>query len=643
MEDVTLCSVCKAIDIEQLSKPNGYLLHANLQELQDCACVLCERAYINIRKKPAQHAAIERPWLDTAVQSEYLARVVRATLLGDPSLAIVVRRRGDATVRGLQWDFVNEHAWVSLYTNEHDPAVAYGVNWVRLELTKTSSPESIDVARAWIASCLAGTCCGTKMIRRELVPNPHERPSRLIEIQNPRTLQLRLVDGKTSKAPYAALSYTWGTAPAVWQTVKVNLRERQRLLSYDDLPRTLQDAVTATVKLALRYLWIDSLCICQDDDDDWAKEASRMAYIYMGAHVTLAADASQRSTSGMYNVRSRSQLPHLGRWGIKNRLSNGGESTLYLRPNILRESIDEGLCGKFERHDNWDKGSSILATRGWCCQEKLLSPRVLHFTDTQLFWECRHSARSEDNLFFSPRARRLADVLEYSVAEDHGTVASPPPKGKSTGALLDLWQTTIVAESSHVQDLVAGLCWRRHGVGCKATVYRAPSWSWASQDSRVSHSLAIRENMIRYAEVLHAEVSSADGNGTGAVTAGFLVIRGPVVCGRLGAPAMIAEADNVIAIDCDEEEFTTLVLDDGIILEATLDDDESNAEEVLACIMLEDSWAEHGVLFALLLQKVDDDSGSFRRVGLATKQQQQLSAAQLLALKTMPSKTVTVV
>ncbi|KAK5700411.1 hypothetical protein LTR17_022944 [Elasticomyces elasticus] len=515
------------------------------------------------------------------------------------------------------------------------------------------------------------------MIRRELVHHGHERPSRLIEIQDSLTLQLRLVDGKTSTAPYIALSYTWGTAPPVWQTVKANLRERQSTLSYDDLPRTLQDAVTTTVKLGLRHLWVDALCICQDDDDDWAKEASRMAYIYMNAHVTLAADASKGSTFGMYNVRSRSQLPHLDRWGITTRLSSGAESTLYLRPNILRESIDEGLCGPFERHDNWDKGSSILATRGWCCQEKLLSPRVLHFTDTQLFWECRHSARSVDNLFFSPRARGLADVLEYSVAEEQGTVASSPLKGKSTAALLDRWYHRVVADdysgrkltrasdklialaglasafkplirSRYLagmweQDLVAGLCWRRHGAGCKTAVYRAPSWSWASQDSRVAHSLAIREDMIRYAEIMDVDITSAGGNDTGAVTGGFLVLRGPVVCGRLGAPATITEADNVIAIDCDEEEFTTLVLDDGIILEATLDDDESNATEVLAYILLEDSWAEHGVLFALLLQKVDDNSGNFRRIGLATKQQQQLSAAQLLALKTMALRTVTVV
>ncbi|KAK4958296.1 hypothetical protein LTR10_004722 [Elasticomyces elasticus] len=515
------------------------------------------------------------------------------------------------------------------------------------------------------------------MIRQELVHRGHERPSRLIEIRDPRTLQLRLAHGYTSTAPYAALSYTWGSAPPVWQTVKANLRERQYLLSYDGLPRTLQDAVTTTVKLGLRYLWIDSICICQDDDDDWAKEASRMAYIYMSAHVTIAADASKGSIAGMYNVRSRSQLPHLARWAITSRLSNGDESTLYFRPNILRESIDEGLCGSFERHDNWDKGSSVLATRGWCCQEKLLSPRVLHFTDTQLFWECRHSARSEDNLFFSPRARGLADVLEYSLAEDQGTVASPRPTGKSTAALLDRWYHRVVADdysgrkltrasdklialaglasafkplihSRYLagmweQDLVAGLCWRRHGVGCKAAVYRAPSWSWASQDSRVVHSLAIREDMIRYAKIMDVDVTSADGNDTGAVTDWFLVLQGPVVCGRLGVPATITEADNVIAIDRDEEEFTTLVLDDGIILEATLDDDESNTKEVLACIMLEDSWAEHGVLFALLLQKVEDSSGNFRRVGLATKQQQHLSSIQLLALKTMPSRIMTVV
>lgn len=56
------------------------------------------------------------------------------------------------------------------------------------------------------------------------------------------------------------------------------------------LPRTFRDAVTATRALGLRYLWIDSLCIVQDDPEDWAREAGRMAGVYGGAHVVIAAN-----------------------------------------------------------------------------------------------------------------------------------------------------------------------------------------------------------------------------------------------------------------------------------------------------------------------------------------------------------------
>ena len=49
-----------------------------------------------------------------------------------------------------------------------------------------------------------------------------------------------------------------------------------------------------------RYLWIDSLYIIQDDEEDWAREAAAMAKIYSGSLCTLAALSSRDGAGGCY-------------------------------------------------------------------------------------------------------------------------------------------------------------------------------------------------------------------------------------------------------------------------------------------------------------------------------------------------------
>ncbi|ENH73389.1 hypothetical protein FOC1_g10008875, partial [Fusarium oxysporum f. sp. cubense race 1] len=70
------------------------------------------------------------------------------------------------------------------------------------------------------------------------------------------------------------------------------------------LPKTFQDTVTATRNLGYRYLWIDSLCIAQDDQEDWAREAALMYKGYTYAECNLAAAASRDSSGGLFFKRT---------------------------------------------------------------------------------------------------------------------------------------------------------------------------------------------------------------------------------------------------------------------------------------------------------------------------------------------------
>ena len=62
--------------------------------------------------------------------------------------------------------------------------------------------------------------------------------------------------------------------------------------------------MTATRNLGYRYLWIDSLCIVQDDQEDWDREATLMYNVYTNAECNLAAAASRDSSGGLFFKRT---------------------------------------------------------------------------------------------------------------------------------------------------------------------------------------------------------------------------------------------------------------------------------------------------------------------------------------------------
>ncbi|KAH7079528.1 heterokaryon incompatibility protein-domain-containing protein [Paraphoma chrysanthemicola] len=145
------------------------------------------------------------------------------------------------------------------------------------------------------------------------------------------------------------------------------------------MPKTFQDAIEFTLKLNIRYLWIDSFCIIQDDLKDWEIESSKMADIYQQAVLTLAATASSGDTKGFFSEKS-SAINH-----TEILLPGGRTSGIAIR----------------QRPRHWNKVTANdpvrfpLLSRGWVLQERLLSPRILHFCASELVWECREESICE--------------------------------------------------------------------------------------------------------------------------------------------------------------------------------------------------------------------------------------------------------
>jgi hypothetical protein len=182
---------------------------------------------------------------------------------------------------------------------------------------------------------------------------------------------VKLREHNNERGRYTALSHCWGSQQAC-TTTSENLKAYKNCVPWEALPATFQDAIIFTLTLGVQYIWIDSLCIIQDNTNDWEVESSRMGDIYQNAYLTLAATAASNDSEGYFSVQGKQAQEF--RLHPKNR-----DGSIMVREKI----------------QHWQTRSARLSvklfpvlTRGWVLQERYLSPRTLHFCSHELVWEC---------------------------------------------------------------------------------------------------------------------------------------------------------------------------------------------------------------------------------------------------------------
>ncbi|CAI6091846.1 unnamed protein product [Clonostachys chloroleuca] len=221
----------------------------------------------------------------------------------------------------------------------------------------------------------------------------HPRPGNRIKTEIPLffidVVQECLVIG-TSSDQYFVLSYTWGRVN-MHMTLLNNIEERKRpgALSSVPFPKTIKDAIDATRSLGERLLWIDAICIVQDDASQKARDIPNMDIVYGRAHATIVALHGDNADAGLPGVspgtRSCQQIET-----IDLVLSDVGED------NIPQE--------KGNRKCRFVRGPSPLPlalqastwnTRGWILQERLLSKRCIYFSTDAFYFECNRGTLAE--------------------------------------------------------------------------------------------------------------------------------------------------------------------------------------------------------------------------------------------------------
>ncbi|PQE19416.1 heterokaryon incompatibility protein [Rutstroemia sp. NJR-2017a BBW] len=346
-----------------------------------------------------------------------------------------------------------------------------------------------ELAKRWVTECLNHH----PLYQTDLV---HPLPSRLMEIHE-NSVRLVLTAEWTHQPPYATLSHCWGDISS-------------KLISGGNLSKTFQDAIKTVQHFDISYLWIDSICIIQDSVEDWTIESSKMAPVYRGAVLNISAAGARNGTEGLFLTPST----FVTKFQITT--SRRGFSKTWTISNPP-ESISD----------------TPLAKRAWALQERLLSPRSIHFTRTGLAWECKTgtanaiSPELAERKFAATNWQELVNIYtkaQLTHASDKlvaiSGIARVPQDRDMGGYLAGLWRKGMETQ----------VPWRCTGFQSPG-VYRAPSWSWAAVKGEVRDMRWNRRGLGYFAVVDHLRsgVMRKGVDGFGEVVDGVLTL----VCGGL--------------------------------------------------------------------------------------------------------------
>ncbi|KAK4212769.1 heterokaryon incompatibility protein-domain-containing protein [Rhypophila decipiens] len=500
-----LCIYCQLLLLEDAPE---YAAHQPCMGLLirnwDC-CQLCQLINISIgRANPDWKARYEAGDMDIAspdtriwVRSRRFERhsLVVATMGEEPDLGVQGTPIVWATSKSLG-SLVGRMIWKSIF-----------------EVGQSDASARLDVIKEWLERCQSEhVACNNH-------PSSNDGncplPTRVLRISPrkgdlPFLIQLYEPDGES--APYIALSHCWGKSSPL-KTTRSNLEQHKKEMAFEALPLTYRDVVAKAFYLGFSYLWIDSLCIVQDDSADWEAEAAHMAAVYSNATLTFAATEAADPSLGCCPQYTRA-FP------------------------IPLEGDNQALV-RFQDHLNLNSRDAALNKRGWTFQEAALSRRMVCFDNNQLLWKCCTRQESEDGLWAVTAAtRRTRDwnlwaCLPKLVGEDRAASYAFWCK-----MMEDYSNRTFSFEKDKLPALagIVGALWGHSGI---MSVMRRHSWASGKRTSSMGSSGAPaslegseRLVMVRLfpdeprLEVISAEVRWAGCPMTSAVSGTALKVNG---------------------------------------------------------------------------------------------------------------------
>ena len=431
----------------------------------------------------------------------------------------------------------------------------------------------IETITRWITACNEGHSREAPLHTRSTFPlcqraEIETLPTRVLDLgSGNRNEDPVLVETCGLTARYVCLSHCWGQSQCIKTTRSTH--DKWKLgIPWSMLPQTYQDAIVITRWLGIQYIWIDSLCIIQDDSADWERQSSRMAAIYGNSFLTIAATSAADGNGGCLPTYNP-QLHELSFY-----TPTGEQHTVFVRKHLAHRPYSD-------RYDEKIHNPPLLK-RAWTFQEHLLAPRVLQCTQSELIWECNSALCCEcsylqpgDAFFKSAyaKATTTSKTKGLLLVDEDSTSVPELITLSQTSDVKTHWEELVQRYSKRrltfpsdklpalsgiakqlqpllgpgyfaglwEQDLLHGLFWevQLRVYPRRTAEYTAPTWSWASVDGQVFYAGKI-DLSKPHAEIIAVHCLPSGQDPTGQVAQGASI----TICAELVAVQLVYDDHN---------------------------------------------------------------------------------------------------
>lgn len=410
-----------------------------------------------------------------------------------------------------------------------------GLGYLRESSQDPGSEQSLSFLRNCLDDCLAShEACKSD--------SPFV-PKRLVNIgASGETLNLVEPSGEGPMS-YIAVSYCWGSGLPL-RSLKTNYERLKQAIEWEELPLLIQDVAIIARKLGVRYLWIDALCIVQDDDNDWQQQYPFMSEIYEQAYLVIAAATSSKCDDSFIRSEENFRPPSLNFTFERS----GCASTVR-----VREVESVGTHSDYETHFG---GRDALEGRGWPLQERLLPTRLVVYSGSELQWLCKTklaceaghkaSAAAQGGLvpLYSLKTSAEAYLWMHMQIKEYTKRHLTYPSDKLPAMAGVAKKISTITGSKYLagiwkDNMIKDLCWERHRwqslKWCATLTYRAPTFSWASVEGNCFYNNdSISGDGVYLTEAVTGHCTlTVPSSLFGQVSDGFVKVRGPLIEGKV--------------------------------------------------------------------------------------------------------------
>ncbi|KAN0095096.1 HET domain containing protein [Hyaloscypha variabilis] len=496
----------------------------------------------------------------------------------------------------------------------------------------------------WVEECVSSHPACVENIWTTKPASNSGLPRRLLRLRdcNQDPPLVRLEDTSDSQNyKYIALSHVWAyTEPH--KTTRENFLEHKDRVPWQNLSQALQQAVALALTLGYEFLWIDALCIIQDDPSDKERELPRMSLIYGQAAVVFAAHGWDLGTE------------KVGLLAIQDKYHDG-DALVYCRLKMDHSDFFSA-----------PKDPVSWLGRAWCMQERIFAPRILHFGSSteELFFECNTLIRCECGGLNRDKSQ---STLKNKITEALARVGEEGGEGGEGGEIgfcNELWKVYITACENYTprgvsfptdslsavsslmhrfvphlgkyyaglweHNILISLQWEASETGlCRHhEEYIAPSFSWASRSGGVVWYMDMSQlptpKTHEFATIVDISCKLAGSDPCGKVNSGYITLRGYATEMKIesksqwfpdGKLKMCKEGFENCFVTLDSQEYLNRL----------------QVGTVVKCLdIMRDKEGYHGnYVSGLILLPVDGDASRYNRVGFSTMWEKHFQDAVL--------------